>query len=34
MDGMLQELQNQNITVTSSDEALMARTMFVVNSER
>ena len=31
---MLQELKKQNITVTSSDEDLMSRTMFVVSSER
>ena len=34
MDGMLQELKKQNINITSSDEDLMSRTMFVVSSER
>ena len=34
MDGMLHKVKKKNITVSSPDEDLMSRTMFVVNSKR
>ena len=34
MVGILQKIQKKNNTIASSDDSLMSRTMFVVNSKR